>query len=287
MKHAPITFEEKRVVFKNLLKYLPAAVDVAQITKGDILNYLQIQAKERSGNAANKERKNLVAAWNYGIKYIQGFPQFNPCYVDRFPSVQTRKYVPPEKDFWKVYDVAESKQDKVLLFTYLHLAARRCELFGLQWSDVDFSGQRVRLYTRKRKDGALEYDWLPMTEDLYNALLVHRQDAINEWVFPDPQTELPYFQRTKWMGRLCKLAKVKHFTLHAIRHLTASILIKEDVPLIDIQAILRHKHLTTTEKYTHRMKSLRPSLSVLPGGKFTKGPLEGPPNKKGLKVKSS
>lgn len=267
IKHANITYEEKRAVFKNLLKALSPAIDVNKITKGDMLSYLQKQTQERSGNAANKERKNLIAAWNYGMKYMEGFPQFNPCNVDKFPSIQTRKYVPPEKDFWKVCEMAESEQDYTMLFAYLHLGARRSELFGLQWSDVDFASQKVRLYTRKRKDGSLEYDWLPMTDGLYNVLSVHRQHAENEWVFPYPKTNVPFVNRSKWMARLCELAGVKHFTLHAIRHLTASILIGADVSLIDIQAILRHKHLTTTERYTHRMKSLRPALSVISGGK--------------------
>jgi len=34
------------------------------------------------------------------------------------------------------------------------------------------------------------------------------------------------------MKHLCKRAKVKHFGLHAIRHLTASILAREGIPMI-------------------------------------------------------
>ena len=284
LKHANITYKEKKSVFKNLLKHIGRNEVVEDVTSGVILGYLQKQTQERSGNAANKERKNLVAAWNYGIKYIEGFPQHNPCYVDRFPETRSPRYVPTEKDFWKVYDQAETEQDSVLLFSYLHLAARRSELFGLKWDDVDFGGQRVRLYTRKRKDGSLEYNWLPMTDDLYTTLLQHRQNAVNEWVFPNPKGGLPYLYRQHWMGRLCESAKVKPFTFHGIRHLTASILIAADVPLIHIQKILRHKNLTTTEKYTHQLKSLRPSLSVIPG---RKSPLESPLKKKGLKAISS
>ena len=46
----------------------------------------------------------------------------------------------------------------------------------------------VRLFTRKRQDGSLELDWLPMTEDLYESLLQLRQTAMNEWAFPIPKT---------------------------------------------------------------------------------------------------
>jgi len=110
----------------------------------------------------------------------------------------------------------------------------------------------------------LEFDWLPLTDDLYNALLDHKQKSVNEWVFPDPKTKLPYYQSNRWMPDLCDKANVKAFGLHAIRHLTASILARENVALLDIRAILRHRNLSTTERYIRRLSSLRPALKVLP-----------------------
>jgi integrase len=65
------------------------------------------------------------------------------------------------------------------------------------------------------------------------------------------------------MKSLCKRAGVKHFGFHAIRHLTASILAQANVPMVTIQAILRHKHLTTTERYIRGMEPVRPALKVL------------------------
>lgn len=148
-----------------------------------------------------------------------------------------------------MYDVASTDQDQVMFFTYLHLTARKSELFALRWEDVDFSEQKARLYTRKRQDGSLDYDWLPLNPDLCDALLVHRQSAKMEWIFPDPNTEMPYQYRIHLMERLCKRAGVQKFGFHAIRHLTASILANSNVPMVDIQAILRHKNLATTERY--------------------------------------
>lgn len=207
-----------------------------------------------------------MAAWNWGIKYFE-LPPMNPCMVERFPETHQVRYVPSESDFWKVFEVAESAQDKVMLLAYLHLAARRCELFALRWQDVDFTEQRVRLYTRKRKDGSLEFDWLPMTDHLHDALLNHAKGRKDEWVFTDPETGLPYLYRIHMMKRLCDRAGVKPFGFHAIRHLTASILAKANVPMLDIQAILRHKNLSTTEGYIRRLATLRPALRVLPGRK--------------------
>ncbi|MCI5157969.1 MAG: hypothetical protein D3906_17015 [Candidatus Electrothrix sp. AUS1_2] len=123
-------------------------------------------------------------------------------------------------------------------------------------------GKRVRLYTRKRKDGSRFYDWVPMSSKLHEELSVYADTVSEEWFFPDPRSGLPYVYRQKWLPRLCRMAGVKKFTLHAIRHLSASILIKNRVPSNHVQAILRHHKLTTTERYIHHLESYRSAVEV-------------------------
>jgi integrase len=262
-------YMEKKRVFRTFFKSFDKELPVSELKAGDVLRHLQQQCAARTGYAANRDRKNLVAAWNWGIRYLE-FPRNNPCLVDSFPEVRHPRYVPHVKDFWKVYAAAWTEQDAIMLLGYLHLGARRSELFRLKWGDVDFTGVKIRLYTRKTKDGSWEEAWLPMTDDLYNALLFHMEKRKSEiWVFPDPETLQPYTKRLHWMKSLCGRAQVKRFTLHAIRHLTASILAQEGVPMIDIQTILRHKNLSTPEKYIRRIESVRPVLRVLPKVKTT------------------
>ena len=264
LRYSKKTYDEKRFVFRRFFQHVDPHMDVTQLRSADVLAYLQAQAAKRSGYAANKERKNLLAAWNWGIRYL-GLPEFNPCNVDRFPEQRFPRYIPPLEDFWAVYRVA-SDRDRVLLLAFLHLGARRGELFRLRWEDVDFAGRRVRLATRKRRDGVLEYDWLPLTDELWQALSWLHEQVGGEWVFVDPVTGAPYIYRLHLMRRLCRRAGVKPFGFHAIRHLTASILAKADVPMVDIQRILRHKNLATTERYIQRLGDLRSALKALPVG---------------------
>ena len=156
------TYKEKRSMFRNLFKDVDPSMPVAKLKPTIILSYVVKQKEARSGYAANKDRKNLVAAWNWGMKYMDPpLPGPNPCLVERMPEIRQPRYVPPEEDFWKVYEVAEG-QDKVMLLAFLHLAARRSEIFRITWADVDFGNSRIRLWTRKRQGGSYEYDWLPM-----------------------------------------------------------------------------------------------------------------------------
>lgn len=261
VKFTEKTFDEKKTVFRGFFKQVDPSLHVDDLRPIQVLNYLRIQATKRSGYAANKDRKNLLAAWNWGIKYLN-LPSPNPCMTERFPEERQTRYIPLESDFWKVYESLEG-QDKVMMLAYLHLAARRSELYRLRWEDVDFAGQKVRIGTRKRLGGSLEYDWLPMTDELFNAMILHRQEAKNEWVFPNLENGEPFKVRQKHMKRICQKAGVMPFGLHAVRHLTASILAQSDVPMVTIQRILRHKQLTTTERYIRGLEPVRPALEIL------------------------
>ncbi len=256
-KHSKKTFEEKKSLFKRLFLFIDPDLPVHKLAGDNIRLYLQAQAGNRSGYSANKDRKNILAfeRWIYRYKGIQ-----NPfaSITEKFPEERHARYVPPEEDFWKVYEVAQG-QDKTMLLAYLHLAARRSELFRMTWDDVDFGAQTVRLTTRKRKDGSWEQDYLPMTKDLLNAISAHRTFVGGDLVFPRPGGK-PYQYRIHVMKKLCKKAGVRPFGFHAIRHLTATILAQSDVPMIQISQILRHRNLGTTERYLQRLGNLRSSL---------------------------
>jgi integrase len=254
------TYDEKRSIFERFFKEISPTLPVSNLKPSDVMKYIVKQKEERSGYAANKDRKNLVAGWNWGMKYMNPpLPGPNPCLVDRMPERRQPRYVPPEDDFWKVYEAAEG-QDKVMLLAFLHLAARRGEIFKLTWSDVDFGNNRVRLWTRKRMDGTYEYDWLPMTIELRSSLRwwwEHRPIKNHSHVFLClDKTEFskryygkPFKYRLQFMRRLCDRVKVKRFGFHAIRHLSASILYNLGYEVAVIQAILRHKSPKTTERY--------------------------------------
>ena len=273
---ANVTYKEKKSMFKRLLNEIDPALPVSELKPAHIQAYITKQKLERSGYAANKDRKNLVAAWNWGIDYMNpNLSKPNPCQVKKMPEIRSPRYMPPEDDFWKVYELT-SGQDSVMLLAFLHLAARRGEIFRLTWDDVDFNADQVRLWTRKRHGGDLEFDWLPMTKMLKEALLwwkVNRPIKDGESVFLCLEKKnfcienygKPFKHRQHFMGNLCERAKVKPFGFHSIRHLTASTLYKLGYAIADIQSVLRHESATTTAKYIKSLglEGVRSALEAL------------------------
>ena len=287
-KFSAKTYGEKRKTFKEFFAatndkgqpIVTPQMPATKLTAGQVLSVLQKQFEARSGYAANKDRKNLVAAWNWGVTY-RDMPQTNPCLVEKFPEERSPRYVPPEEDFWRVYNLAEG-QDRIMLTVFLHLGARRGEVFRLRWIDVDFDSGRIRLSTRKRLLGALEFDWLPMTKELQAQLKwwlknncfpesAYVFNCADERKFCSGHYGKPFQYRQMFMKQACKKAGVKLFGFHAIRHLTASILYKLGEPVSVIQTIMRHKSPITTERYlrTLGLEETRSALESLSarGGK--------------------
>lgn len=247
-RFAKKTFDEKRLAIKSLFALLTADTLPEQITPALAAKALAKVARESSGHAANKARKNLAAAWEWAKKY-HGIDSPNPFRdVEKFAADEKPRYVPPEDDFWKVYDVA-SQNDQVFLLFLLHTGARMSEAYRLEWQDIDFDRAQVRLGTRKTAHGGMHYAWIPLTSDLASALLAYKARCKNSGTVFVRENGEAFIGRQHLMGRLCARAGVRPFGFHAIRHLSATILAYAGLDIPTVQAMLRHQNPNTTARY--------------------------------------
>ncbi len=187
--------------------------------------YLQKQGLGRSGYAANKDRENLAAAWKWGGKYLDNFPQvLNPFpAVEKLKEERSPRCVPPENDFWRVVEIS-AKQDRTMLPALFYPGAGRGEIFRLKREDIDFLNNRVRPGTRKTRDGSMRYDWSPLAGELKASVLDWKERRPHKapWVFtaqedtPNPHSRPgePYRVRAQFMRPLCGRAGVKPFGYH-------------------------------------------------------------------------
>lgn len=249
------SYKDKARVFRQAVARFGADRDVTTISYRDIEKWtMQIKA-DVSAITANRAKVHMVAAWNWGIKALK-LPEPCPWRVSKYKEESKEKYVPTDDEFWRVYEMGNGPE-RTMLLSFLHLAARKNEVFNLKWSDVDWDKNRIRVWTRKR-DGGLEYDLLPMSQELKAALAEHRFVTWTmEHVFINPDTDGPYTWHGKFLPRLCKKAGVRVFGYHAIRHLAACLLDESGEPLAYIQAMLRHKNATTTSIYLRSLRGIR------------------------------
>ena len=277
------TYDDKKLVLKALLKRpgVSPVMAAEELPHDVVRQFLDHVASEKSGHRANTYRKHIKRMWSWG-KRARLVVGECPWDIEKYKEEKRDKYVPTEGDFWKVYQVigqeptsyTKTRGNTVdvpsrqrMMLTYLHTGARKSELFNMKWTDVDFRNDRVRLWTRKR-DGGLEFDWIPMTEQLKATLLEQRlETGFHEYVFVYRKTGKPYANAGRMMQRACGMAKVEAFGFHAIRHLTASMLDKAGVPLATIQLILRHRSIHTTARYIHSLTDAAKAVNGAFGGK--------------------
>lgn len=124
--------------------------------------------------------------------------------------------------------------ERPFILTLYHTLARVDEILRLKWQDVNFQERTIRLWTRKRKDGAWTQDILPLNQILHENLRALRAKADpGEYVFTNPKTGTRFMHRPKLMRGLCRRAGIRHFGFHAIRHYVASLLHERYLQVVD------------------------------------------------------
>lgn len=255
------TYSEKNNICKRLILLWGSDTDVETVTPKMCLDYLN--SRKISNDRFNKERKNLLAMWNWGKDMLD--IKSNPvAKIKKLPHDREPQYVPPQIDIMKIIAVA-TPEERVFLYSYLHTGARRSSIFRWTWSeDVDLKNKQVRVGSRKSKDGSMKYKWLPMTETLHSSLQwlwKHRTD--NHWVFTSKRGG-PWTERRGFLRDLCERAEVREFGFHAIRRHVASVLATQGASLKQIGTILDHSRLSTTEGYVYNLNNdLKATMELL------------------------
>jgi integrase len=222
-----------------------------EITREDVKGFIESIA-EISLEKANRALALIRALFSHGIK--EGLIDYNPLKgFEKYGVERNPKYIPPIADVLAILKLA-NEQERNYLIALIHTMGRMREIHNLKWDNV--SETELILKTRKARSSNVSIRKVPLTKELKSIL-----DSIpheSEYVFTNPRTGGKYDNRIKLIKGLCRQAKVKEFSAHNLRHLGASVLVDQNIPLSDIQLLLGHTRVSTTAGY---IQSIKPSLS--------------------------
>ena len=262
------TFQSKRTALKRLLAFMGGSFSLQQLTQIKIGAFLRAQWEARGAKAVNRDIVEFKVLFNWAIK--KGYCTENPFRIqEKFPEVSYVRRVPTLAEIVAVKAVA-SREQLDFIEIILHTGARLSEVCALNWQDVDFHNNTITLWTRKRQAGNLEPGALPMSRYLRGVLEARKQRPDAHPVFVFYGREGKQFTKNSvrlWLPSLCEAAQVSpHFTAHALRHWFATML-KDSrrANPFQIQNALRHKNLSTTEKYLHELTIDRSIADILDG----------------------
>jgi integrase len=187
------------------------------------------------------KRRHAPRGWENPARRIERAPERNQ--VTRFlsPAERERLLAACRRSGWpRLY---------LLVLMALTTGARRGELLGLTWGDVDF--ERSIAYVRSSKNG--EPRALPLLPAVLAELERFRLDRREACVFPGRGTKglfVPAHFGSSWRSAV-KAAELKDFRFHDLRHTTASYLAQNGASLLEIADVMGHRQLQMVKRYAH------------------------------------
>lgn len=208
--------------------------------------------------------------------------------MDRIESIKKEEYIPDfytDDELIDLIEVVKTEKLELPLTLGIIYGLRREEVLGLTWEAIDFNNKSITIRKtvgRGKYDGVTQflikdipknkssYRTLPMFDFIADLLMKYKekykqdkkifgntyvQDYKSyiclmdngELVKPD------YVDRT--FSRILKTNGFRHIRLHDLRHSCATLLLRNGVPLPEIQKWLGHSNIITTQRYSHLDKS--------------------------------
>ena len=174
-------------------------------------------------------------------------------YRPRLPARIPRSV--PDDEFNEIFARLPSHRDRALVAFYVSTGARASELLSATQDGAD-PGRQLISVVRK---GSRAIQELPASTDAFVWLRLYQVEMADKiprgrrlplwWTLTDPARPLTYHAAHRMFERVNQRAGTSA-TLHALRH-TAAYRMAEDptLPLTDVQFVLGHAQLTTTQLY--------------------------------------
>jgi len=132
----------------------------------------------------------------------------------------------------------------------LTTGARKGEILGLRWKDVDLESNRAVLHDTKNKERRTLVLVAPVVDELRKLQKIRRID--DDLIFSNTkvgEANSSYFEKA-WRKTRSK-AELKDFRFHDLRHSCASNLAMNGATTAEIAAVLGHKTLEMVKRYSH------------------------------------
>jgi site-specific recombinase XerD len=185
--------------------------------------------------------------------------------VDPFPRGRAGLFRPrvpqraprsiPDEQFSELFARLGSHRDRALVAFWVSTGARAAELLGATAADADAGRQLItviRKGTRAIQQLPASPDafvWLRLYQEQMRGLVAAGPDQPLWWTLRRPFRQLSYHAALRMFTRAGE-ALGKDWTLHDLRHTAAYRMARDpQMPLTDIQWILGHARLSTTQVY--------------------------------------
>jgi site-specific recombinase XerD len=161
----------------------------------------------------------------------------------------------PDEVFDRLFAALRSHRDRALVAFFVSTGARASELLGARQCDVD-PGQQLLTVVRKGSRAAQQlpaspdsFVWLALYQAEIRAVVPVGRLKPLWWTLRPPHGPLAYHGAHRMFERVNAVLG-SQWTLHDLRHTAAHRMARDPrMPLTDVQWVLGHAHLSTTQIY--------------------------------------
>ena len=266
---------------KEFAEYLKIPLSTLFIEANEQDDYSYTMKKKYSTflkSCLSEAKKKLLIKENYAKSDYTTFMKNN--------NPNKELLVLKEEEFLKLYDYVlklENSLCKIFMVLILNTGARKEEIFGLKWKNINFKEQTLEFQNtvtavsgfgkiineNKTKNISsnrivnFSNEVLFVLEDYKKSLNNIKEDS---YIFVKNNEVVHPSIANRWLNKILKEINLPHYTVHSLRHTYASLMIN-CMPLANVSKRLGHSQISTTLNfYAHQIKDddkIKPIKDIL------------------------
>lgn len=223
-----------------------------EIDRQDIIRmHNERRASGAAPGSANRLLILMRFIFNLAIKWEVPGVKANPCMgvplmeennkMERYLSVQEAQ---------RLFEAVCKSDNAMLQFIVRMLiltGARKREVLDAKWQDFDLERRLWRIPISK--SGRARH--VPLSDGAQEVLLALPRRPDCDWAFANPDTGKPFVSIFYAWNTARQHAGLADVRMHDLRHSFASLLINSGRTLYEVQHILGHTQVKTTQRYAH------------------------------------
>jgi len=222
------------------------------ITRQDIVKmHHDRRASGAAPGSANRLLIMMRYIFNLAIRWDAPGIKANPCAGVPLLEVNNKKerYLSVE-EAQRLYEAVCQSDNTMLQYIVPMLiltGARKREVLDAKWQDFDLARRIWRI--PMSKSGKSRH--VPLGDGAMTVLSTMPRSMKCEWAFANPKTNKPFVSVFCAWDTARKKVGLADVRMHDLRHSFASLLINSGRTLYEVQHILGHTQVKTTQRYAH------------------------------------
>jgi len=189
--------------------------------------------------------------FNCALKWeVEGVARNPTAGINLFPENNKRERYLNDDEALRLFESLEASPNPLLPFIIAMLlltGARKREVLDAKWQDIDLDKRLWRIEFNK----AGQTRHAPVSEGMLSLLEKLPRLPGNDYLFPNPKTGKPFVSIFHSWDTSRRKAGLKDVRIHDLRHSFASYLINQGHSLYEVQNLLGHTQVKTTQRYAH------------------------------------